>query len=64
MNQLTTTPQSAQDKRLTQNAETHSAKRLAILERDADLAAVVRAWPGLPADVKRQIKELIETSGQ
>ena len=31
---------------------------------DSDLEVVVRAWPGLPADVKKQIKELIETSGQ
>jgi len=27
------------------------------------LAAVIRAWPDLPADVKTQIKELVETSG-
>ena len=31
---------------------------------DPALAMVIRAWPGLPADVKRQIKDLIEASGQ
>jgi hypothetical protein len=31
-------------------------------QNDPDLAAIVRAWAGLPADVKRQIKRLIERS--
>jgi hypothetical protein len=26
---------------------------------DADLAAVVRAWPGLPADLREKIKRLV-----
>ena len=30
---------------------------------DADLEQVVRAWPGLSADVKAEIKRLIERSG-
>jgi hypothetical protein len=40
------------------------ASCLALLERqDVDLAAVVGAWPGLPAGVKAEIKRLIERSG-
>jgi hypothetical protein len=29
--------------------------------QDPDLAAVVKAWPGLPADIKAAIRTLIQT---
>ncbi|HUV62818.1 MAG TPA: hypothetical protein VMW24_02915 [Sedimentisphaerales bacterium] len=28
-------------------------------KKDPDLAGIVRAWPTLPVDVKKQIKELV-----
>ncbi len=52
------------DAPLTENPKNDLAFCLALLERqDADLAGVVRVWPGLSADVKEQIKRLIERSG-
>ena len=52
------------DTPLTENPKNDLASCLALLERqDVDLAAVVGAWPGLPAGVKAEIKRLIERSG-
>ncbi len=54
-------PKSLPNTPLTENLKNDLASCLALLNAEQpDLAAVVRAWPGLSADVKAKIKRLIE----
>ncbi|HUV64350.1 MAG TPA: site-specific integrase [Sedimentisphaerales bacterium] len=60
INPMPTTPQSGQDKRLTQNAEIDSAIYLAILEQDADLRRIVERWSTLSLDKRESIVRIVQ----